>query len=132
MELFWLAEKMRNDNKSLTRIEIIMNKIVGEFGFTIVTAVLVIILLLWILTHTHSIMEFVFLAIVLGGAVYSSMLLSKKMDCDRLNGEFLMISKKTAVKNYIGRHNPQTGRFRVLGRYRSLISNLKEVEKKQP
>ena len=109
-----------------------MEKIIGEFGFTIATAVLVIILLLWILTHTHSIMEFVFLTSILSGVIYFSMRLSQQMDSEKINSEYLMISKKTALKHYIGRLNSQTGRFRVLGRYRPLISNLKEVEKKQP
>lgn len=109
-----------------------MDKIIAEFGFTIVTAVFVIILLIWILTHSHSVMEFMFLLGIVSGVVYFSMLLSQQMDEKRTNSEFLMISKKTAIKNYIGRRNSQTGRFRVMGRYRPLISNLKEVEKSQP
>ena len=107
-----------------------MEKIVAEFGFTIATSVLAIILLLWILTHTHSVMEFVFLTAVLGGVVYFSMKLSERLAT--ANGDFLIISKKTAIKHHIGRRNARTGKFRVLGRYRKLISNLKEVEKSQP
>jgi hypothetical protein len=108
-----------------------VEKIIGEFGFTAITSVLVIVLLIWILTHTHSLMEFVFLGAMLGGVVYFSMELSRQMDRNNLFRDYLMISKRTAIKNYIGRHNPRTGQFRVIGRYRSLISNLKEVEEKK-
>jgi len=107
-----------------------MDKIIAEFGFTILTSVLVIILLIWILTHVHSVMEFVFLVGVIGGIVYSSILLSQKMDADVIKKNYLLIHKKVAIKYYIGRQDPQTGRFRVMGRYRRLISNLREVEKK--
>ncbi|MCK5834250.1 MAG: hypothetical protein KAG98_00785 [Lentisphaeria bacterium] len=104
-----------------------MEKLLSEFGNTIGVATVSIFLIIWILTHTHSVMEFVFLLSLLGGVIFFSMKLSEQLDTR--SRDYLMISKKTALKNYMGRRSSKTGRFRVLGRYRKLVSNLKEVEK---
>ena len=104
-----------------------MENSVNEFGYIIVTSVLVVLLALWILTHIHNVIEFVFLMIVLGGVVLFSMKLSDQIE--RKRGDFLMISKKTAIKNNIGGHDLLTNRFIVRRPYRKLISNLKEVER---
>ncbi len=106
--------------------------ILKEFGMMIVFSILMIVILFWILTHVHSVMEFVFLVGVVAGIVYSGIELAKKQNANHLVRSYLMISKKTAIKNYMARYNVLNGEFRVIGRYRDIVSNLKQVETDSP